>query len=357
MLAPQGGDGYRLIDRLEQTILAWMEKLDVPGLSVALVKDAALVWSRGFGVTNRQSARQVSPDTIFEAASLSKPVFAYGVLKLFEAGLIDLDAPLSDYLPEPYLPGEPRLPLITARRVLCHTSGLPNWRPKDGPLVMHLAPGERFSYSGEGYVYLQHVIEHMSGRALDDLMEARVLGPLGMTSSSYVWRDEYEERAAQGHDETGSPVETVRSTEANAAYSLRTTPSDFARLLIAIMQPPAKTEFQPAPALIAEMLHPQVAVNDLAPWHPDWLNRPITIQRQVSWGLGWGLQHDTIADAFWHWGDNGTFQAFAMAVPSQKLGLVSMANSGPARHMWAALYGEAFGGDQPAISWLNDLYK
>lgn len=346
-----------LIDTLERKILEWMGQLDLPGLSVALVEDNALVWSRGFGVANRQTARPVTPDTVFEAASLSKPVFAYGVLKLYETGLLDLDIPLSAYLPEPYLPGEPRLPLITARRVLCHTPGLPNWRPKGEPLVMHLTPGERFSYSGEGYVYLQKVVEHLTGRALDDLMQAHVLELLGMSSSSFVWRDEYEDRAAQGHDETGSPVDKWRSVEANVAYSLRTTPSDFARLLMAIMQPPAASDFQPSPALIAEMLRPHVPVNDLAPWHPDWPNPPIAIQRQVSWGLGWGLQHGPGGDAFWHWGDNGPCQAFAMAVPSQNLGLVSMANSELAHGLWAPLYGEVFGGEQPAITWLNHLYS
>ncbi len=345
------------IDTLEPRLLEWMEQLDVPGLSVALVEDGALAWSRGLGVASRRTGCPVTADTVFEAASLSKPVFAYGVLKLCESGLLDLDAPLSAYLPEPYMPDEPRLPLVTARRVLCHTPGLPNWRPEGGPLVMHLAPGERFSYSGEGYVYLQNVVEHLAGRALDELLQARVLEPLGMASSSFLWRDEYDERAAQGHDESGAVVDKWKPDEANVAYSLHTTPSDFARLVAAVMQPAAESEWRPSPALIAEMLRPHIAVNDLAPWHDDWPGQSITLHRQVSWGLGWGLQHGPCGEAFWHWGDNGSCQAFTLAVPALKLGLVSMANSKAARGLWASLYGEVFGGEQPAITWLNELYS
>lgn len=288
-----------LIRRLQHKIPGWMREFDIPGLSVALVQGSALAWSRGFGVASRQTGRPVTTDSVFEAASLSKPVVACGALHLCDSGLLDLDTPLSDYSPAPYLPSEPRLPLITARRVLCHTAGLPNWRPKDAPLVICLEPGERFSYSGEGYCYLQKVVEQITGRALDHLMRGCILEPLGMSSSSFVWRDAYDDRATQGHDNTGAAVDK---------------------------------------------------------WHPDWPKPPITIWQQVSWGLGWGLQHGPGGDAFWHWGDNGSFQALAMAVPAQELGLVSMANSERGRLIWAPLIGEVFGGEQPAIAWLNHLY-
>jgi len=83
---------------------------------------------------------------------LTKPVVAYAALKLADQGKLDLDAPLSRYLPAPYIDGDARLEQITARRVLSHNSGFPNWRPEGKPLVIHFTPGERFSYSGEGFV-------------------------------------------------------------------------------------------------------------------------------------------------------------------------------------------------------------
>ncbi len=117
-----------LIARLETFIPQLMKDGDVPGLSIALVRDSQVLWQRGFGVKNAETKEAVVDNTIFEAASLSKPVFAYGVLKLVESNRLDLDAPLSKYLAQPYIENDERLNLITARRVLSHTTGFPNWR-------------------------------------------------------------------------------------------------------------------------------------------------------------------------------------------------------------------------------------
>ncbi|MBN1584175.1 MAG: beta-lactamase family protein, partial [Anaerolineae bacterium] len=176
-----------LITTLERQIPKWMARENVPGLSVALIDDAQVVWQRGFGFRDRDSKDPVTVETIFQAASLSKPLFAYAVLQWSRSGTIDLDRPLSTMLPEPYIPDDPRLQQITARNVLSHTPGFPNWRSKDQSLRIHFTPGERFAYSGEGYVYLQRVIEHLTGQRLDEWMQAQVLGPLNMPNSSYVW--------------------------------------------------------------------------------------------------------------------------------------------------------------------------
>lgn len=131
-------------------------------------------------------------------ASCGTLVCTVAVLKWCAAGAIDLDRSLNAYLDEPYIAGDPRLQQITARHVLSHTPGFPNWRPKDQPLRIHFTPGERFAYSGEGVVYLQRVVEHMTGQRLDEWMQAQVLGPLGMRHSSYVWMDAYEIRMRMG---------------------------------------------------------------------------------------------------------------------------------------------------------------
>jgi CubicO group peptidase (beta-lactamase class C family) len=131
----------QLIARLERRIPALMKDGDVPGLSVALIRHGEVVWHRGFGVTNVQTGASVTDDTVFEAASLSKPVFAYAVLKLVDRGVIDLDRPLKQYLPGLYgSADDPRLGLITARDVLRHTTGLQNW--PNGALKTFFTPGE-----------------------------------------------------------------------------------------------------------------------------------------------------------------------------------------------------------------------
>ncbi len=155
-----------VVARLEQLIPQLMKDGDVPGLSIALARGGELVWHKGFGVKNTKTNEPVTDGTVFEAASLSKPVFAYAVLKLVDAGKFDLDKPLNQYLPGNYDVGDDsRLGLITARHVLSHTPGFPNWRPRGGALKIHFTPGDRFSYSGEGFVYLSKVIEHVTERS------------------------------------------------------------------------------------------------------------------------------------------------------------------------------------------------
>jgi excisionase family DNA binding protein len=257
-------------------------------------------------------------------------------------------------LPGPYIPDDPRLRLITIRHVLSHTPGFPNWRPRDRPLRIHFAPGERFAYSGEGYVYLQRVIEHVTGLNLDKWMRTLVMDLRGMHSSSYVWTDAYETLAARGHDDKGKPQQQGKMTKPNAAYSLYTTPSEFASFVIALLEPPSAPSYLDRDQ-IARMLVPQVPVND-AGFDAERSTSEVTLCTDVSWGLGWGLQHTPGRDAFWHWGDNGSFQAFVMGFPRVKSGMVCMANGTNGRALWHSLYTALFGRMQPAISWLAKLY-
>jgi CubicO group peptidase (beta-lactamase class C family) len=157
----------------QELLLNKMELYHVPGISIAIIENAEISHVQAFGFANAETKQPVTEKTVFQAASLTKPIFAYLVIKLARTGIIDLDAPLSDYLFEPSLQDDPMLPKITARRVLCHTTGLPNWRGKNS-LHIHFTPGERWAYSGEGYVYLQHVIEHQTSQTLQDFKPYRI---------------------------------------------------------------------------------------------------------------------------------------------------------------------------------------
>src|SRR5688572_19221023 len=199
---------------LEKEIPKLMEEARVPGLSIAVIETGKLVWRRGFGVRDNDSKTPVNNDTVFEAGSMSKPVFAYAAMKLCEKGVIGLDTPLTKYAPQRMLEGDPRLDLITARHVLSHTTGFQNWRSKDKSLKIHFTPGEQYRYSGEGYYYLQSVVTHLTGRVnrndcakyeaglevcatdIDAFMKANVLVPFGMRSSGYLWNDMLESHAA-----------------------------------------------------------------------------------------------------------------------------------------------------------------
>ena len=148
---------------LQRELPGWMGQGAIPGLSVAIVRDGTTEWVGSFGVTDKSTARPVDDRTLFGAASLSKTVFAYAVLKLVDVGKLDLDVPLSRYYPERIV-DDARLDRITARLVLSHRTGFPNWRPNGGALRIFFTPGERFSYSGEGMVYLQKAVETIEGK-------------------------------------------------------------------------------------------------------------------------------------------------------------------------------------------------
>jgi len=199
----------------------------VPGVSIAGIQRGKTIWVHGFGVKEDGTSQPVTAETVFEAASLSKPVFAYGVLKLVDRGKLGLDVPLTTYLPKPYIPGDQRLAKITARIVLSHRTGFPNWRDGNS-LAIYFTPGERFSYSGEGYIYLQRVVEQITGKPLNTFMTETVFEPLGMSRSSYVWRPEFDALTATGHAADGKPTPVWKPMEAGAASTLNTTAKDHA---------------------------------------------------------------------------------------------------------------------------------
>jgi CubicO group peptidase (beta-lactamase class C family) len=336
----------QIIASLERGLPQLMKEGDVPGLSIALLRDGDVAWRHGFGVTNSKTKEPVTDGTVFEAASLSKPVFAYAVLKLVDAGKFDLDKPLNQYLPGNYDVGEdPRLGRITARHVLSHTTGFPNWR-QGAVLKIHFTPGDRFSYSGEGFVYLSKVIEHVTGEKFDAFMKKMVFDPLGMSGSSYVWQERYEGLKTYRHNSMGEVTGRNKPSQPNAAASLQTTAQDYGRFVSAIL----KGEGLKKEAL-KQMLTPQIQVSASGTNNIE--RAPATLSPLISWGLGWGLQTTGDGTSFWHWGDNGDSKAFVVAFERQKIGVVYFANSSTGLSIAREIVALAVGGEQPALSWLN----
>jgi CubicO group peptidase (beta-lactamase class C family) len=320
------------IAELERQIPPRMEEAKVPGLSIAIIKDGKLFWRGAFGIKDGTSREPVDNGTLFEAASVSKTVFAYAVMKLCEKGVMHLNTPLTKYTTERFLEGDPRLDLITARHVLSHTTGFQNWRSKEKALQIRFTPGERFSYSGEGYYYLQSVVTHLTGNVnrevsgryeaglevfatdFDQYMTTNLFAPFGMGASRYVWDDTLRNYAAP-HDAEGKPSakrKTKATTAARygAAGGLHTTPTDYAKFLIEVIQPKASDAFRLSKDSLAEMLRPHAKIND-----------------SISQALGWQIRHTENGDFIMHSGGNPGFAAFAVASVPRKSGLVIMTNS------------------------------
>jgi CubicO group peptidase (beta-lactamase class C family) len=338
--------------RLDQRITQLMDSAHVPGLSIVLIRANKRVYSKGYGLTKANSTQLVTPTTVFEAASLSKPIFAYAVLQLVEEGKLDLDKPLYEYMPYPDAAADERYQKITARLVLSHQSGFPNWRKKreSNQLSMVFSPGDRFGYSGEGFVYLQKVVEKITGKPINELMEDRVLKPLGMTNSGFVWKPTFDSNSALPHNESGETETKYKPSQANMAYSLHTTAVDYSQFILALLKPTSLKK-----ATIEEMLRPQSQL-------PKRFSGSDTLAPGLFWGLGIGLEQTPTGNYFWHWGDNGAFKCYVTANHSRNDAVIYFANGSNGLDFADEILKQTIGGQHPAfgflgINWREEVRK
>jgi len=340
------------VNELEAAIGQVMVKANVAGLSVAIINDAKIAYIRAFNFRDKAAGIPFDEKTVTGAASLSKTVFAYLVMLLTEEGVIGLDRPLQDYLAKPLpdypayadLANDDRYEQITARMVLSHSTGFPNWRwlEPDKRLSFLFGPGTRHRYSGEGIALLQMVVEEITGRDLETLARARVFEPLGMIRSSYVWRDAFDVNAARPHDEFGRPKRLPRRTKPDAAGSMVTTAEDYARLLVAILNATDQRK-----ATVTEMLRPQIAIPYEQMFGPGaWRDTYKYQDIHLAWGLGWGRFDIGGSRAFFHAGHDFGYQNYAVAFTDRGIGMVLLSNSdnfeGVAREIAQATIGDHY---------------
>jgi CubicO group peptidase (beta-lactamase class C family) len=320
---------------LDRLVPALMTELKVPGVAIALIQDRRLVWSKGYGVQNAVTKEPVTPATVFEAASMSKPIFAMLALQLVEQGRFELDRPLAEYGEELITPDLPDRRLITARMALSHTSGLPNWRPggeeREGPVPLLFRPGSRFSYSGEGIFQLQRTLERITGQPLHRWAEDRLFKPLGLAAAGYAWTPNLANRQATGHRDDGTPLARSKYLHANAAYTLYTTADEYARLLIEAMRAERGESHLLTQGSARSALARQVRLDARAP-----IERPGAARgTAVFWGLGWSLNATEQGDIAHHGGSNMTgFRCFSQFSVGRGSGLVILTNSTQGGELW-----------------------
>ncbi len=332
--------------RLETLIPRVMDRERVPGVSVALIEHGRIVWNRAYGHKNPQE--RMDEDTVFEAASLSKPVFTFAVLKLVDQHKIDLDKPLVTYLPGTYVTGDGRSNRITARMVLTHTTGLANevWPPDT--LKLYFDPGSRFSYSGEGFLYLQHVVERITGMEFEEFIQKTVLEPLGMSQSTYAWRSSYSSQKACGASSAGEFESHPFQFPFVRGYStLETTSLDYARFLVALLRGTGLSRES-----FNQMMSPQVHVDENCFQCLE--HAPVKLSPEIAWGLGIGLETVGGRQRFWHWGDNrGRFQSFMIGSIEDDEALIILTNSGRGLSIVPLIVTEVFAGAHPVFDWLH----
>ena len=162
-----------------------MKEANVPGIAIALIRDYQIVGTEGFGVANRFSGKPLSPESVFEVASISKTITAYIALRLVEQGKLSLDEPVHRYLIKKWLPSSERADKITLRQLLSHSSGLGDDVFLKNKNVI-FEPGADFLYSGLGFLYVQELIEYVTGQSLEQVAHELVFEPLEMYRSSFV---------------------------------------------------------------------------------------------------------------------------------------------------------------------------
>jgi CubicO group peptidase (beta-lactamase class C family) len=326
--------GARPAAQIDAAVRAALQQTGVTAASVAVVGPAGLAYTRTIGA-RIGGAGPADDRTVFRAASLGKAVFAYLVFTLVNDGRLDLDKSLHEYLQKPLpeypdyadLAGDTRYRTITARLALSHRTGFPNWRwqMKDRKLRILFNPGEKFLYSGEGYRYLQFVVERITGKDLEALAQERVFRPLGMTSTSYSWRDEYARNCAIDR----APIEKMFGPDflrmPNCAGSLLTTAADYGRFLGAVLAGkglPGRWR--------DEMLRPQTVIMSKGLFGPPAAAAVATgSDASPFWCLGWGGFTSSAGSVRFHVGyDSPEYENYAVLYLERALGLVVMTGGG-----------------------------
>lgn len=327
-------------DSLSEKVEKLMEDADIPGMAFTVLNDNDIVYTKAFGYRLKDERLKLTDSTNIYGASLSKAVFSVIVMKLVEENVIDLDTPLESYLPKKIYEFKPQTRWhddysslkndslyhkITARMCLAHTSGFPNWRffEEDQKLRVKQEPGSKFLYSGEGMVYLQVVLEKITGKDFEELAQKIVFKPLNMINSSYQWQPEFESNFAYGHNEKKQAYQKDKDNEPRAPSTLETTLEDYNKFLVAVLQRKILK-----PASWKEIFSPQIRIRSKRQFGP--LSKEETSENddiELSYGLGWGMFKTTYGWAVFKEGYGSGFQHHSVLFPDSGKGVLMMTNS------------------------------
>ena len=294
----------------------------------------------------------IGEQSIFQAASLSKPLFAYIVMRMVDRGEIDLDRSIADYTDIDRFEDKEMARRLTPRIVLSHQTGLPNWAA--GPssdewptsrITFKYPADSCFAYSGEGYAFLQRAVEAIQGEPLDDIARREVFGPFDMPTTSYAWQPAYDSLALPGYNRDGENRGQGRHPRANCAYTLRTNAIEYANFLKrGLLEGEGLSE-----AAHKEMFTHQVHAQRYA-------DEPRDCDSTVFWCLGFGAVNEPAwkGDYFWHWGDNGNFKALWLLHPATKEGFVYFSNRATGHDLLDPFLKQLTGEDLPLNDWIQN---
>jgi CubicO group peptidase (beta-lactamase class C family) len=301
---------------LDQRVPIWLKAFNVVGVEIAYIEDGKIAWTSFYG-EQVPGGPPTSEKTLFNVASLTKPISAEVILRLASDGKVNLDEPVAPYWTDPDVKDNAWNELLTPRLLLSHQSGFTNWRYQTkGVLQFQLKPGTQFGYSGEGIDYVARFAEKKAGQPFEELAQQFVFDPIGMKDTSYTPRSWWAGRQAK-------PVESEPRTKWSAADLLRTTVRDYSKFVISVMNNEGVTK-----EIAAERL--KITRNQITPEMESVLcesaQDPEHCKVSMGFGLGWRIvkiDNETIID---HTGGDSDIKTIAFFIPRTRTGVVIFTN-------------------------------
>jgi CubicO group peptidase (beta-lactamase class C family) len=308
--------------QLDAHAVEWLKESDVPSLAVAYIENGKVAWTAVYGEQSPGVA--ANEKTLYNMASLTKPITAETVLRLASVGKVSLDESMLPFWVDPDIKDDPQNKLLTPRLCLSHQTGFANWRRMTGGVLkIRWTPGTQTGYSGEGYDYVGRFVEKKLGEAFDGLAQEMVFDRIGMKETSYTAKDWYSGRLAVPHGpKSERPIDSVATTW-NGADLLRTTIGDYAKFVVSVMHNEGLTE-----GIAAERA---TMTRDLV--KPEDLEKACRKAGEVGhcsltagMGLGWEVEAVNGVKILDHDGSDWGVKTFAMFVPSEGIGVVAFTN-------------------------------
>ena len=311
----------------ENKIPEWLKETNVPAVGIGLIENGKLKYTKVFGELRKGEHKPAPLDTIFQVASLTKPIVEVLTLQLVSKGEWNLDEPLANYWVDPDVQDDPRHKKLTTRHVLTHQSGFPNWRSLNpsNKLEFIADPGTKVNYSGEGLEYLRRALEKRFNQPLEKLAQKLLFQPYEMKNTRFFWdASTNEEKFAVPHDKEGKPLAVHKNTKANAADLMLTTVDDYGRFAVNVLKGTGLS-----PAVFAEMVRPQT---------------PYTTGKNLYFGLGWMVmpQLSNGEYALIHTGSDPGVATVVVLFPQSQRGLIVFTNGDNGVQVWTRIVAAAF---------------
>lgn len=283
----------------------WLQQNNIPTLGVGYIRNGRIEEVQVFGSLN--NGKSAPLNTIWNVASLTKPITAMVALKLVNLKQWDLDEPIYTYWLDPDIAHDPRSKKLTTRHILSHQTGFPNWRSAGGKLQFEFEPGTKYQYSGEGFEYLRKALEKKFNTTLSHLADSLIFTPLQMTNTRYYWDQQTDEtRFAEWHNRYGSTYKTYKNLSANGADDLLTTIEDYSKFMLHIL----------SGAGLSEELYTQM------------ISSQVRLKSNKYWGLSWWVDENVSPgeNAIICGGDDIGVHTFAIILPKSDQGLLIFTN-------------------------------